>query len=120
MTEAEMQQQIARLEGEMSGIKKDVAEVMAETRVTKHAVANMQLTQTAFTMRLDKVEEKILTKIDTLASEFGKDCKELGSQIAAVNIKHERGAGFFAGMAGLATVAGGVLLFIAKMLFAGG
>lgn len=85
-----------------------VAELDADVRVTKHAVANMQMQSNSLATKLDKIEERMGQKLDGLSD-----------KVAALNVKQERGLGFFAGIAFVIVSCGGTLLALAKFLFGG-
>lgn len=93
---------------ELNDLRSKVADVDADVRVTKHAVANLQMIQTTLGSKIDKMEEKIGAKIDLLSD-----------KIVAVNTQQARGLGFFAGAAFIIASAGGLLLTAAKLLFGG-
>lgn len=92
----------ADLASEVAGLKADIADVKAETRVTKHDVVNLRDMFAGLGHRLDKLEDKIIGKIET------------------INMTQARGLGFFAGVSAVVTIAGGFMLALAKMLFGHG
>lgn len=91
---------------ELNDLRSKVADVDADVRVTKHAVANMQQAQGAIGLKIEKMEEKLGDKIDTLTD-----------KINVINTTQARGLGFFAGVSFIIVTAGGVLIAIAKFLF---
>lgn len=99
----------ANLATEVASLKTDIAEMRTETRVTKHDVGNLREMFAGLGQRIEKVEDKLVGKIDALAL-----------QITGLNLKQERGLGFVAGVTAAVTVAGGALLALAKILFGAG
>ena len=93
---------------ELNDLRSKVADVDADVRVTKHAVANMQQAQGAIGHKIEKMEEKLGVKIDMLTE-----------KISVINATQSRGLGFFAGVAFIITTAGGLLIAVAKLLWAG-
>jgi hypothetical protein len=91
---------------ELNDLRAKVADVDADVRVTKHAVANLQMSQTSLGSKIDKMEEKLGGKIDNLTA-----------QINVINTTQARGLGFFAGSAFIITACGGVLIAVAKFIF---
>lgn len=94
------------LRSQLSDLSKEVGDLKGTVRVVKHDVANMQQAQVGFGTKLEKVEDRLGAKIDSLST-----------QITAVNVKHERGFGFFAGMGFVIVSCGGLLLAVGKLLF---
>ena len=94
---------------ELNDLRAKVADVDADVRVTKHAVANLQMSQASLGGKIDKMEEKLAAKIDNLTA-----------QINVINTTQARGLGFFAGVSFIVVSAGGVLIAIAKFLFGTG
>lgn len=90
---------------ELNDLRSKVADMDADVRVTKHAVANMQMAQTSFGSKLDKMEEKLGGKIDNLTA-----------QINVINTTQARGLGFFAGVSFIVVSAGAVLIGIGRFL----
>lgn len=101
-----MQQELADLKNDVAGLKVDIARVEAETRVTKHDVGNLKEMFSGLGLRIDRLDEKLVSKLESLAD-----------RLTTLNIKQERGLGFFAGMGAVVTVVGGFLLAVAKVLF---
>lgn len=101
-------QELAALTADVASLKVDVADLRAETRVTKHDVANLSGKIDAAGARLEKMDDRLGAKMDVLTE-----------RLTGINLKQERGLGFFAGMAAVFTVAGGFILALGKMLFGG-
>lgn len=93
---------------ELSGIKDKLGGLETETRISKHDIKNVQQSLVGYSIRFDKFEERITTSLN-----------KLSEQITAQNAKQERGAGFFAGVGAVIVVAGGVFMFLGKLLFSG-
>lgn len=102
----DVQQELAEIKAEVANLKVDITRVEAEVRVTKHDVASLRQDQVAIVNRIDKLEERIVGKIELLTE-----------KLTGVNLKQERGLGFFAGVSAVITIAGGFLLAIGKILF---
>lgn len=94
------------LRGQLTDLSKEVGDLKGSVRVVKHDVANMQMAQIGFGTKLEKVEDRLGSKIDNLSTQLG-----------AVNLKQERGFGFFAGMGFVIVSCGGLLLAVGKLLF---
>lgn len=109
MGEAELQTQFHELRREvgerMSKFESELANINTEVRVTKHDVNNMQQMVVGLDRRLEKMQESL-----TL------DIKAIGIQISAVNMKQEKGAGFYAGVIAAATMAISVISLLVKFL----
>lgn len=103
-----MHQELSELKNEVAGLKVDIADVRAEIRVTKHDVAGLATQQIAIGQRLDKLEERIVGKIEGLTD-----------KLTGLNLRQERGVGFFAGVSAVVTFSGGFLLLAVKLLFGG-
>lgn len=101
-----MQQEMAELKSDVAGLKVDIARVEAETRVTKHDVANLKEMFSGLGVRIDRLDEKLVNKLEILSD-----------RLTGLNLKQERGLGFFAGVSAVITIAGGFLLAVAKLLF---
>lgn len=91
---------------ELNDLRAKVGDMDADVRVTKHAVANLQMTQTSLGSKIDKMEEKLGGKIDNLTA-----------QINVINTTQARGLGFFSGVSFIIVSAGAVLIAIAKFVF---
>lgn len=91
---------------ELTDLRSKVSDMDADVRVTKHAVANLQMAQTSLGSKIDKMEEKLGSKIDNLTD-----------KINVINTTQARGLGFFAGSAFIITACGGALIAIAKFVF---
>lgn len=102
MSDPEVREALAKVNDRLSSME-------TEVRVVKHDVANMQMNSQGLLTRLDKVEERVGAKIDALVA-----------GVAAITVKQERGAGFFAGMAAVVTFSGGALLALADYFFGKG
>lgn len=102
------QEELAQVRADIAILRDKLGEVEAETRVTKHAVANVQQSQVAINGRLDKFEEKIGGKLDLLSE-----------KISCINTQQQRGFGFAAGVAFVVTACGTILLTVIKFLFHG-
>lgn len=103
---SEVEQQMAELKAEFANLKTKFAECEADVRVTKHEVKNMHQMMSGLGTRLDKVEDRVLAKIDSLAD-----------KLTGVGMQQARGLGFFAGVAAVITGAGSLLLALGKLLF---
>lgn len=103
---AELKAEVADLKAnpatEVAGLKSDNSDVRAETRVTKHDVANLRDMFAGLGQRIDKLDEKLASKIDALTI-----------QLTGLNLQLQRGLGFFAGVSAVVTIAGGFLLALA-------
>lgn len=100
---ADFHQEMTSLRAELKG---DYAKLEAEVRVTKHDVKNLHDMFSGLGVRIDKLDEKIAGKIDALAE-----------KLTGVNVQQARGLGFFAGVSAVITIAGGIILTLAKLLF---
>lgn len=111
--EAIMKAEIDKLREKLNGFENSIglkfADLEGTVRVVKHDVANLQLVMQGVGVRFDKLS-------DLMTASF----TELRKDIANVNLKHEKGASFYTGMAVLATAAataiGTLLMFIGKSL----
>lgn len=102
----DVQAQLQELRTDVANVKVGLAEVRAEVRVTKHDVANTQQMLVGLDTRLEKTQSAIGEKLDILTE-----------KIAGLNLKHEKGVGFYAGVGATATICGGFILFLIKQLF---
>jgi hypothetical protein len=111
---SDTQAAIAALRSEMSErfsvMAKENAANEGTLRVIKHDVANLQAAQGGIVGRMDKLEDRLGSKID-----------DLKLQITTLHIKHEKGVGFYAGLAVAFTTSAGVigtlLMLLYKQLF---
>ncbi len=128
MTEDNMQQELIELKKAVHGLDTKFGELNTEVHVTKHNVNNMKQSQDGFALKIDKMEERLGGKIEalgnTMESRVGRQIDDLYTKFNALtdkfsqlNTQHARGAGFFAGMAAVVTVAGALLLTLAKLLW---
>ncbi len=101
MSEMEVRADIQKL-GERLG------QVETELRVVKHDMANVMMQSQSFDRKLEKFEDRIGGKIDGLAE-----------KIAALNVKQERGFGFFAGISFVLISVGAVVIGAVKLLTGG-
>lgn len=83
-----------------------VGQLETEVRVVKHDLNNNTQASQGLGNKLEKIEERMGAKID-----------QLSEKVSALNVKQERGAGFFAGMAAVVTFCGGALIGIAKLIW---
>lgn len=113
MSELEVRETLAKLIDRMSNVE-------TEIRVVKHDLSNMQQSAINLASKLEKVEDRLGSKVDALSAEIAAKFQTLSTDIAAINVKHERGMGFFAGVGSVFAIVGGLLLTLAKFLFAGG
>lgn len=111
----------------------EVAKVHELIRVVKHDRANdaqaqlgferslerMEKKQDKFDERFEKLEEKLGGKIEENHKVINDKIDALKDSLAAVNLKQERGVGFFAGVAAVFTVAITIILFLVKLIFDG-
>lgn len=96
-----------------------VADLDADVRVTKHNVANMQMNTEGLARKLEKLEDRMGTKFEDLTKTVHDKFEAVIKEIGAVNMKQERGAGFYAGMAAVIGVMVSLLAVLAKFLFGG-
>lgn len=105
-----MQAELAALKDEFAGFRLEtndkLGKLETEVRVVKHDFVNLKDMINGVGSRVEKVEEKIGAKLDII---FEK--------VAGLNVQQQRGAGFVAGVIAAASVAAGLLLFLAKLLF---
>jgi len=120
----------ADMHDEVRKLRDEVGELKTTTRVTKHDVANLQQTMGFINTRLDKIQDQatreaketrdiVSTEIRQLSERMASETKLLSSEISAINTKHERGVGFFAGIGCVFVGACALIMFILKLAFPG-
>lgn len=85
-----------------------VGQVETEVRVLKHDFNNMAMTWQGLDRKLEKIEDRMAARFD-----------ELAKAISTLDIKQERGFGFFAGISFVVVACGAVIIGAIK-LFSGG
>lgn len=94
-----------------------VADLDADVRVVKHTMANMQQSSQGLAAKLEKIEDRMGLKLDGLATTVDTKIESLRKDLAAINVKQERGAGFFAGIAFVVVSCATLIMGLAKLLF---
>ena len=97
-----------------------VGTVETELRVVKHDLKNMEATSQGLGSKLERVEERMSTEIKALTKTMGDKFDVLGEKIVGLNIKQERGLGFFAGIGFVFASCGAVLIAFTKLVFGAG
>jgi len=114
-------------------VRLEIAKVHELIRVVKHDRNNdaqsqlafernlerMEKKQDKFDERLEKLEEKLGGKIEENHKVLNDKMDALKDSLNAVNLKQEKGVGFFAGVAAVFTVAVTIILFLVKIIFDG-
>lgn len=77
----------------------------------------MEKKQDKFDERFEKLEEKLGGKIEENHKVINDKMDALKDSLAAVNLKQEKSAGFYAGVIAAATLAVSIVLFLVKLLF---
>ncbi|WP_313326214.1 hypothetical protein [Sphingobium yanoikuyae] len=112
-------------------VRMEVAKAHELIRVVKHDLNNdrqaqvnferhlerMEKKQDKFDERIEKLEEKLAGKIEENHKVISDKVDALKDSLAAVNLKQEKSAGFYAGVIAAATLAVSIILFLVKLLF---
>lgn len=115
----------------MQALRDKMGDLDGTVRVVKHELANSQQAALGRDIRFDKFEERTRVQFEEMRKEttasfdrvndtITRKFDDLSAQFSTLNIKQEKGASFYAGIAAVMTFVITVIMGLAKILFGGG